>query len=392
MVKIAYFVHDLADPAVAKRVRMLRAGGAEVALFGFRRSEALPAIEGLETLVDLGRTHDAQFGQRMAKLAAQAPRAAGWGAILRRADVVMARNLEMLLLASLARALHRPSAGLVYECLDVHRLMLSDGLPGRLLRGLERGLMRRADRLIVSSPAFLTAYFEPRQGLGGKLRVPVELVENKLFEPRPPGPTEPPPRPAGPPWRIGWYGAIRCRRSLDMLTELASRRPDLVQVSIRGKPSYTEFADFDGQVAETPGVSFGGPYTAADLERLYADVHFSWAVDYFEAGANSNWLLPNRIYEGGRYGAVPLALREVETGRWLARRGLGVLMQDPASELEPFLESLDPARFGALEAASRAAPVEAFVADLEDCVGLVAALAETRPRRETLSAFSPRPG
>ena len=35
--KIAYFVHDLSDAAVAKRVGMLRDAGAEVALFGFRR-------------------------------------------------------------------------------------------------------------------------------------------------------------------------------------------------------------------------------------------------------------------------------------------------------------------------------------------------------------------
>ena len=33
----------------------------------------------------------------------------------------------------------------------------------------------------------------------------------------------PPPRPApGRPWKIGWYGAIRCQRSLDILSDLAA--------------------------------------------------------------------------------------------------------------------------------------------------------------------------
>ena len=41
--KLAYFVHDLADPAVTRRVRMLQAGGAEPVVLGFRRTETAPA-------------------------------------------------------------------------------------------------------------------------------------------------------------------------------------------------------------------------------------------------------------------------------------------------------------------------------------------------------------
>ena len=33
--KIVYFVHDLSDPSVHRRVRMLVAGGAAVTLIGF---------------------------------------------------------------------------------------------------------------------------------------------------------------------------------------------------------------------------------------------------------------------------------------------------------------------------------------------------------------------
>ena len=43
------------------------------------------------------------------------------------ADVVLARNLEMLIIASRARNLYAPRAALVYECLDIHRLLLSQG-------------------------------------------------------------------------------------------------------------------------------------------------------------------------------------------------------------------------------------------------------------------------
>jgi hypothetical protein len=74
-VRIAYFVHDLSDPAVGRRVRMLRTGGAEVTVLGFRRAERAPEIAGA-AVVDLGRTYDAAFAQRIGKVLAAVARSA----------------------------------------------------------------------------------------------------------------------------------------------------------------------------------------------------------------------------------------------------------------------------------------------------------------------------
>ena len=212
-------------------------------------------------------------------------------------DAILARNLEMLLLARLARALAAPDAPVSYEVLDVHRLMLGDGLASRALRWLERTLMRKASKLVVSSPAFVSRYFEPR----GQPRLPVVMVENKVLCLEGP-PIRATPRSPGPPWRIAWYGMLRCQRSLDVLTRLA--RPGQIEVEIRGRPAHTEFRDFDAQVAESPGVAFHGPYDHSQLATLYASAHFVWAIDYFEAGLNSDWLLPCRLYEGQLYEAL----------------------------------------------------------------------------------------
>jgi succinoglycan biosynthesis protein ExoL len=373
-VKLAYFVHDLTDPAVTRRVRMLKAAGAEPVVLGFRRSETAPAHVAGAPAIDLGRTYDARLGHRAKATAMAALDAGRWRDLLAGSQVVMARTLEMLAVADAARRRCDLSARLVYECLDIHRLMLSHGAKGRALRTVERALMRRASLLVVSSPAFLDAYFEPMQGVGRTLPIDTLLVENKVLELGAVLDTRPPRARAGPPWRIGWMGAIRCRKSLDILTRLAFRRPDLVEVAIHGRPAYTEFDDFDAQVAALPNVTFGGAYTAADLPRLYGDVHFSWAIDYMEEGQNSSWLLPNRVYESGRYGAVPLALEDVQTGRFLADRGFGVRFKAPA-ELEGFLEALTAERHAQLRAELNAVPVEAFVADERDCRSLLDALA-----------------
>lgn len=370
--RIAYFVQDLNDAAVAKRVRMLKSAGAEVRLAGFRRTaQPVEQVEGLQPL-DLGRTHDARMVSRagsVLKALLTAPARGGWMA---GCDVVLARNLETLAPAALCRALHAPEARLAYECLDVHGLMLGRGLVGKGLRAIESALLNLSGTLIVSSPGFLSNYFEPFQRVSARPGLQVLLVENKAFADLPPPSQAPPP---GPPWRIGWFGMIRCRRSLDFLCDLARRRPDLVRIDIRGRPAYTEFEDFDRQTAETPGLSFGGPYAPQDLPALYGALHFNWSVDYFQDDGNSRWLLPNRLYEGGRMGVPPIARIHCEAGRWLAGHGLGVLFERPEVELEAFLDRLTPERYAALKARHAEAPAGLFVIGSEDCDRLVRVLA-----------------
>ena len=371
--RVAYLVHDLTDPAVARRVAMLRAGGAEVVVFGFRRAEAAPETVAGARAVDFGRTYDSRFGQRIGKAALAALGVERWRGQLVRADVILARNLEMLAIAWAAKAACGLDARLVYECLDLHRLMLDPGPRGQVLRYVERALMRRANQLVVSSPAYLSAYFEPVQGLGRALDLPVRLVENKVLDLDGARPVGAGPR-AKPPWRIGWLGAIRCQKSLDFLCELAARRPDLVEVRIHGRPARAAFRDFDAQVAGAPGVTFSGGYTAADLPALYGDVHFNWAIDFMEEGLNSAWLLPNRLYEGSRYGAVPIALSDVETGRFLAARGFGLPLAELA-DLEGVLEGLSARRYADLRAGVEAMPDEMFAVGRAECRDLVRALA-----------------
>ena len=377
-VKLAYFVHDLTDPAVARRLRMLKAGGAEPVVLGFRREATAPAtVEGVRA-VDLGRTYDARMAQRAAMTALAAVGAGRLREHLRGAQVIVARTLEMLAVAEAARLMAGSNARLVYECLDIHRLMLGQGAKSRTLRAAERALMRRADLLAVSSPAFLDAYFGPMQGVGTELRIPTILIENKVLELEAQADAPLPGIAAGPPWTIAWMGAIRCRKSLAMLTDLAARRPDLVAVRIHGRPAYTEFDDFDSQVARLPNLTFGGAYTPADLPRLYGEAHFAWAIDFMEEGLNSSWLLPNRLYEASRHGASPIALAGVQTGRYLAEHGFGLRIGAP-QDLEAVLEAMTAARYLALRQEVAQVPRKAFVADTDDCRALVAVLAGEAP-------------
>jgi succinoglycan biosynthesis protein ExoL len=174
--KIAYVVHDLSDPAVARRIRMLRAGGGDPVVIGFRRSGHVPAELAGARVVDLGRTADARLGQRARAVLRHLLRPAHMLAAAEGADIVIGRNLEALALAARIRRA-APHARLVYECLDIHRTLLGRGVADRAIQAVEARLLRAIDLLVVSSPAFLQEYFDRRR----TLTAPRLLVENKVL-------------------------------------------------------------------------------------------------------------------------------------------------------------------------------------------------------------------
>ncbi|RWB33755.1 MAG: glycosyl transferase family 1 [Mesorhizobium sp.] len=371
MLHVLYLVHDVSDPAVRRRIIMLKAGGAQVTLAGFRRTASPVAdVEGLRP-IDLGATRDGRFAQRLAAVTKAAVSIGSKLGSMPRPDLIIARNLEMLALARRARSAFQATVPIVYECLDIHRLVLRDDFLGKAMRGAERYLARDVELLVTSSPAFIANYFNPF----GQIAAPVELLENKYFEPAAVALDD---RmvaddPVAPPWRIGWFGALRCRRSLELLAEFSRRLDGRFEIILRGRPALSEFPDFHGFVEAEPWLSFGGPYrNPEDMATIYREVHFSWAIDFFEQGLNSEWLLPNRLYEGCRFGAVPISMANTETGRFLDRQGIGVLLPQATPEaLEAALGDMDEHRFGILRARVLARNPRTWSHDRSDCRALV---------------------
>jgi len=174
---------------------------------------------------------------------------------------------------------------------------------------------------------------------------------------------------------VGWFGMIRCRRSFEILSSIAREAGGAVQVRIAGRPSPKEFPDFETVVARSPHVTFTGSYRFDELAALYGDVHFSWAVDFFEEGLNSSWLLPNRVYESSFFGTVPIAVEGVETASWLGRKNIGVILGgDPKTSLQSFLSELTVRRYEKLFKGLGAIPTSELADTRESCEQLLRAL------------------
>ena len=372
LMQIGYLVHDLTDPAIARRIAMLSAGGASIALAGLSRGP----LTHPDALV-LGRSADGRLAQRVLQIAAiVAGQRSAIVAHMGQPDVLIARNLEMLAVAVSLLPRFRTRPRLVYECLDIHRLLTEPGAAGRALRLLEKRLARHVDLVVTSSPAFVTHH------LGRAFGARIAIVENRVLElgQRPLTslyPSRIPPHPLpGPPWRIGWFGALRCARSLDILTEVARRAQGRIEIVIRGRPSPAIFGDFPAMIRGRPHMRFAGPYDMTDLGAHYAAIHFAWCVDLYEVGANSDWLLPNRLYESVHFGSIPIARQNCETGRFLGRHDIGIALPELSPEaLLQRLDRLGPEDYRALLARQHRLPRSMWMADRNDCVALARTLA-----------------
>lgn len=357
MTAIAFFAHDENDAAVRRRFFAFEDAGCEVVGFAMRRSERAQAGWAA---IDLGRTHDARFAHRLGAILSGARKAAAARAHLVRCDIVYARNLDMALCSLLALTFAGVNRPLVYECLDIHRLMRRDDLIGAGLRGLERIVLDRSALLAVSSPAFIREYFNIRH----PGRFSAHLIENRIADA--PGLGKRPlfkDRPSTP-LRIGWFGVLRCRRSLDLLETLAIRFGAKIEIVLRGFPDVM-LPDFHERVRHHHNMRYRGRYRSPeDLAEIYRSVDLIWAGDFHDAGFNSRWLLPNRIYEGGYFATPAVAPQETETGRWIRDRNAGFVVGEPLETALPALigELLDaPDRITCAQARLLSLPKATFI-------------------------------
>lgn len=370
--RVLFFGHDCTESTVIKRARSLMAQGIALTGFMFRREKLNRGFAPPWPNVELGVTADRSYARRLLALARALPVLARHRGRLRRADAIYARNIDMCLLALASRLIAGRRIPIVYEVLDVHRLFTAPGAAGAVLRWCERRMLSRVDLLVVSSGGYVERYFRPVQRYLG----PWFLLENKVRPGRNGLPAPDPDRQPAPGgrWRIGWFGSLRCEESLALLASIARKLPDRVEIVLRGGwPLAVGRNGMERLLAAHPNMRHGGEYrNPDDLAALYGGVDFYWGLDFHEKGANSDWLLPNRLYEGGLFGAVAIAARGTETGRRVEAEGLGWAFEAPYDVcVARFLETLRVEDYQACRRTVLAVPRDRFV-ETDDAARLCA--------------------
>jgi len=363
--RLVFIGPERTDARSVKRIAALTAQGWEVTGFTFHRdrgqTDPPPAWEN----IPLGTTYNRRYFHRLWAIMRSFGIVWKHRRRFREAHCLYVINPDNALLALFGRLVCRRRVPLALEIADIQPVMTGSGLKARLLRALERFVLRRSQLLITTSPGFLRNYFEPVQHWKG----PTFLLENKVWPSAAliavrtvrTAPVE-----EGC-WTIGYFGIMRCERSVDLICRLAAAFPNRLRFVLRGVPSGIDAEAFHRRISEHANIQYGGPYRYPDdLPDLYGAVDFNWCFDFSAAGANSAWLLPNRIYEGGLFHCPALALAGTETAHWLESHGLGrVFDEDLLENLRSYFAALTVAQWEALSDACRQATDELFAGEAD---------------------------
>lgn len=391
--KVAYFGHDRTDSKVISRIEHLERLGFEVLGLTYRRLKFNRDYEPAWENVDLGVTADYAYLQRIKSLLRGALRLFRERRRLADVDFIFARNIDMALLALFGRLISGNTAPIAYEVLDVHRFFLGVRSHNRIFRILERFVLRHVDALIVSSEGYMRHYFEPVQDFKGRWF----LLENKVPEGSVRQPENAPqhrPKELGKPWVIGWCGTMRCVDSLRMLTEIARRNRDKVQIYMRGFPTEIGLETFEAKIADEPNMIYAGGYKGPeDLAEVYAEVDINWTIELWDRSydsKNSHWLLPNRLYEGGCFDIPMIALKGTETAKRVERMGAGWVLEEPLVDTAShLLETLTVEAYETRRQAMQVLPKSTFweIDDLKQvCKELIAMRSSNSDQQLMVSA------
>lgn len=372
-----FFAPDISDVSTVKRAEAFLAHGYQLLVFGFQRNNYNRDFEPPWPYTPLGRTQDRQYGHRIAALLGAIPRVIVKHRALRKAAFFYARNIDQLLLALLARLIGRRPARVIYEVLDVQPAFVGVDWRSRLLRRIERLALRHVDLLVVSSPGFLRHYFQPLQNY----RKPWFLLENKLpanftaITGAARGSGGRRAREQGYRWVVGYCGLIRGQDTLDLILRLAERLQGLVLFKFHGVFTTVDRQAFVDAATRLSNVVYEGDYVnPRDLENIYNDLDFAWAIDLENRAHNSRWLLPCRFYEAGFFGVPCLTAGGFEVGRMVSERRIGWNFSDPyEEELIRFFLTLTDAEYKETRCRLLSLPESDFVAgaDTSELIELI---------------------
>lgn len=296
MKKIAFLVGMLPNPRNQKRLA-LECSIADVDLICWDRGQNMVGLsvpEGVRTHRLCVETAPDMAGKPLRRLAPFLKFSIQASKLLSEIapDVIHAENMDMLLIALLAKRRSKKQVRILYEIPDLHSLIV-DGQKSLLkkiirvcLRGIDKILCKQVDLLILTSPRFYDAYYchlIPREKMLYMPNVPEKQVFEDYHR-----------KEEGTPFTIGFIGQVFYKQQALNLVEAAKRTG--VHLLIAGYET-DELGDVETACRSYQNAEWFGRYDfrrhAAELYGKCDVIHLVYDADM----SNVRNLLPNKLYE-----------------------------------------------------------------------------------------------
>ena len=314
----------LGQPRNSKRIKMLRDADFEVKALVFEREvhAGRPPDCEVQLLPHMSR---GGYLKRVPALLSALPKIRD---AAQSSDLIYASGQDMGIVAVMAcLGLKKP---IVIEIGDTRRFQVAAGLPGWLIRRVDKVFMDSCSLLVVTAHGFVDDYY--RQWL--KTSIPSLILENKL-EPtgnEPLGSTHTESvedrLQSGQPLRVGYFGVLRCGWSWQVLKELAAAHPQGIEVVISGIAITP--VDLGQQCEALDNITFLGEFRSPeDLPELYKRVDLVWGCyPHPEPGDwNWRWARTNRFYESCFYKTPIVSLKDSGDSASVELHNIGLIVE-----------------------------------------------------------------
>ena len=244
---------------------------------------------------------------------------------IKRADIIYVFGLDLLLLVWVARLFIKKKNKIIYEVGDIRSVLIRDNIHSIFLRWLERFLMKYIGLLVVTSEAYVTEYFKKIQGIKN---IKYQVIENKivaedvnklLFKKHIKKTNV---------LTIGYFGLFNCKRSLEILKNVAIQGGRKIEIHIRGVNINTKNLIKD--IEKISNIKYYGSYIAPDeLPLMYGMIDIVWACYHpFNENKIGNWMWArtNRFYEACFFNKPIIAQKGTEDCKVVEKLQIGLCL------------------------------------------------------------------
>lgn len=310
------------QPRFNKRIKIFKDIGIEGKIFSFEREY----FKGNTNLYyeSLGEVSHKKYFNRIMPLIRAIKKVKG---VLSYNSILYSFSLDTAMIAVAIKVLSFKNIKIIYECGDIRSVLLGQKLKNSFFRLIERFIIKQSYIVVTTSPAYIEDYFLKIQKQN---KSKLFLLENKIKEPVP-KPINKKIWNGNRPLVIGYFGLLRCKRTLDILFTLAKDYPEHFFIYIRG---FNFGLDNLGKLSNTEeNIDFQGEYVYPDdLAEIYGKVDIVWGAYPFEGTdiGNWQWAMTNRFYESLYYKTPIITQQGTQDARRVIEHqvGLAVNMND----------------------------------------------------------------
>jgi succinoglycan biosynthesis protein ExoL len=246
---------------------------------------------------------------------------------IKKTDVIYTFGLDMLFLGWISKQLSfRKNVKLVYEVGDIREILIGKAPINYLARFFEKILLKYVSILVITSKAFYTEYFKKIQNVKS---LEYHVIENKLDTDK--MATTYLQELVGNDNKeiaIGYFGVLRCMRTLEILKMLAEKGKGKFKIYLRGLPGIKTQKEYD-QLVSTEGVVNEGPYVVPDdLPAMYNSVDMVWACYPYQGKEVGNWCWAKtiRFYESCYFKKPVFVQTGTEDCKTVEQYGIGICL------------------------------------------------------------------